>query len=353
MRDTLARWAGRCIRVAPGTPPRRDRLLPRGAARGRLHQLATTRGARRRLRRPRGRSRRHCSASRTAWTGGRQARCREQAASASCCPSGRGSARLRGGEVGPRGGSMLGVRRRARHRREPTPGALVCEQRRSQVARYELDARGTLTDGRPIRGRRLDLPDWDRLEQRRAALARGEQPQHALGPCLRPRSCAARRGTRRHPRAFHCPRAPTSRPTSAGCSCGGRSARLACTCSRPPPTAGTGAACPAATVYAMDEPTFVRGRRNPAEGGPQGIDLDLATQILLVTREERPFARFDVAEVLERPSASASMGRCAAAPRLRRWLPRERNARQPQAAAELAAVLATKAWRSTAPARRL
>ena len=115
-----------------------------------------------------------------------------------------------------------------------------------------------------------------------------------------------------------------------------------------------GASFPAATVAVLDDATFRRGRHNPMEGGPKGVDFDPGTGVLMVTCEELPLALFDAAELLERPE---ELGVDADALLLHELealgaVQRERQEAD-RVRAELSAVLATKAWRLTAPARRL
>ena len=49
-------------------------------------------------------------------------------------------------------------------------------------------------------------------------------------------------------------------------------------------------------VLARD--VFARGRHNPQEGGPKGIDISKDTNVLVATCESRTLAFFDVAEVV-------------------------------------------------------
>ncbi len=51
---------------------------------------------------------------------------------------------------------------------------------------------------------------------------------------------------------------------------------------------------PVATMRIMDEAVFQRGRHNPEEGGPKGLDIDASSKILVVTSECQPLAFFDV-----------------------------------------------------------
>ena len=47
----------------------------------------------------------------------------------------------------------------------------------------------------------------------------------------------------------------------------------------------------------MDDTVFGRGRNNPQEGGPKGIDIDPRGQVLAVTCEFQPLAFFDLNKV--------------------------------------------------------
>ena len=44
----------------------------------------------------------------------------------------------------------------------------------------------------------------------------------------------------------------------------------------------------------MDDATFLRGRYNPEEGGPKGIDVDRDMSVLATTCEHQPLAFFDL-----------------------------------------------------------
>ena len=54
----------------------------------------------------------------------------------------------------------------------------------------------------------------------------------------------------------------------------------------------SGSRQPERSVVVLDEATFVRGRRNPEEGGPKGLDIDRTGTIVAVTCEERALAFF-------------------------------------------------------------
>jgi hypothetical protein len=63
---------------------------------------------------------------------------------------------------------------------------------------------------------------------------------------------------------------------------------------------------PLATVRIMDEAVFKRGRHNPEEGGPKGLDIDACSNILVVTSECQPLAFFDVPVLLQHAIAGGS-----------------------------------------------
>lgn len=63
-----------------------------------------------------------------------------------------------------------------------------------------------------------------------------------------------------------------------------------------------GARTPAASVRIMDEPLFLRGRQNPQEGGPKGLDIDSGMNVLVVTSEHQPLAFFDLPAMLQEVS---------------------------------------------------
>jgi len=56
---------------------------------------------------------------------------------------------------------------------------------------------------------------------------------------------------------------------------------------------------PVATVRIMDDAVYDRGRENPEEGGPKGLDIDAGSNVLVVTSEFQPLAFFDVPALLQ------------------------------------------------------
>jgi hypothetical protein len=65
-----------------------------------------------------------------------------------------------------------------------------------------------------------------------------------------------------------------------------------------------GTRMPAASIRIMEEEVFRRGRKNPQEGGPKGIDLDKSMTVLATTCEYQSLQFLDAAAVL----AAASSG---------------------------------------------
>jgi hypothetical protein len=61
-----------------------------------------------------------------------------------------------------------------------------------------------------------------------------------------------------------------------------------------------GAQYPAFSLRVMSDEVFRRGRHNPQEGGPKGIDIDRSGRILALTSECQPLACFDLAAIIER-----------------------------------------------------
>lgn len=67
-----------------------------------------------------------------------------------------------------------------------------------------------------------------------------------------------------------------------------------------------GVRLPVATVRIMNDAVFERGRYNPEEGGPKGLDIDASSKILVVTSECQPLAFFDVPVLLQHAFAGGS-----------------------------------------------
>ena len=111
---------------------------------------------------------------------------------------------------------------------------------------------------------------------------------------------------------------------------------------------------PAASVRVMSDEVFARGRYNPTEGGPKGIDIDPRTGVLVATSEHLGLGFFDFAPVLERPADVAPEEDALRQYELHALETVEQH-RQTTANAvhQLRAIQQTKAWRFMEPARRL
>jgi hypothetical protein len=59
---------------------------------------------------------------------------------------------------------------------------------------------------------------------------------------------------------------------------------------------------PIRSVTVLDDETFIRGRANPQEGGPKGLDIDRSGKVVAMTCEEQPLAFFSLASMIEAPA---------------------------------------------------
>jgi hypothetical protein len=57
---------------------------------------------------------------------------------------------------------------------------------------------------------------------------------------------------------------------------------------------------PVTSFRVMDEMMYRRGRRNPQEGGPKGIDIDSDMNVLVTTSDEQVLAFFDLPQILKK-----------------------------------------------------
>lgn len=56
---------------------------------------------------------------------------------------------------------------------------------------------------------------------------------------------------------------------------------------------------PDAVIRVLDEATFLKGRSNPQEGGPKGLDLDATGDIVVITNELQPLAFFHATAIAD------------------------------------------------------
>jgi sugar lactone lactonase YvrE len=233
---------------------------------------------------------------------------------------------------------------------------LVCENWRNAVVRLELGEHGELHETGPVQEAWLDLPDGLALSRDGRWLAVSNHNSHSVlvfdrvagenrDPVAVLRGVDYPHGLRFSADGTLLLVADAGAPHVHVFADSGRGWR--------------GGAYAAAVVAVMDEPTFRRGRHNPQEGGPKGIDVDTGAQVLLATCEELGLAFFDAKELLERPESLGGdadallrheLDALGAVAREREETARAR-AETEHVRAELAAVLSTKAWRLTAPVR--
>jgi hypothetical protein len=69
-----------------------------------------------------------------------------------------------------------------------------------------------------------------------------------------------------------------------------------------------GVSNPLASYRVMSEEVFLRGRNNPMEGGPKGVDINNAANVLVTTNECQNLAFFDLAKILETASSQRVSG---------------------------------------------
>ncbi len=63
-------------------------------------------------------------------------------------------------------------------------------------------------------------------------------------------------------------------------------------------TGWAGTRDPLRSVTVLDDETFNRGRANPTEGGPKGLDIDSSGKVVAATCEEQTLAFFSLADVI-------------------------------------------------------
>jgi hypothetical protein len=66
---------------------------------------------------------------------------------------------------------------------------------------------------------------------------------------------------------------------------------------------------PITSFRVMDQARFLRGRHNPQEGGPKGLDIDNAMNVVVVTSEYQPLAFFDPSAILDGVGVPAGSNR--------------------------------------------
>ena len=110
---------------------------------------------------------------------------------------------------------------------------------------------------------------------------------------------------------------------------------------------------PIATVRIMDDAVFGRGRHNPEEGGPKGLDIDACSNVLVVTSECQPLAFFDVPALLQHAFAGGSVREQTILAISYELSLMQESRTMAEKATEANALRDSMSWRITAPLRRL
>jgi DNA-binding beta-propeller fold protein YncE len=110
---------------------------------------------------------------------------------------------------------------------------------------------------------------------------------------------------------------------------------------------------PIATVRIMDDAVFERGRHNPQEGGPKGLDIDARSNVLVVTSECQPLAFFDVPALLQHALGGDSLREQSSLDITHELGLMRESRKMAERAADAHAVRHSISWRITAPLRRL
>lgn len=227
---------------------------------------------------------------------------------------------------------------------------LACNNWTSTITRHTLDPGGDLTGGEVVARKWLDLPDglavsgdgrWLAVSNHNShsvlvyaypTLSEGSDPVGVLRGALYPHGLRFGPGDR----------------TLLVADAGAPYVHVF----DAPGSGWSGVGYPASTIRVMDDDTFARGHRNPQEGGPKGIDVDLRTNILVVTSECQPLAFFELGSALDQGGLDG------AAEELVRYelellVEIERvKADAGEARRVITELQGTKAWRLMEPARR-
>jgi DNA-binding beta-propeller fold protein YncE len=110
---------------------------------------------------------------------------------------------------------------------------------------------------------------------------------------------------------------------------------------------------PIATVRIMDDAVFGRGRHNPEEGGPKGLDIDACSNVLVVTSECQPLAFFDVPALLQHAFAGGSVREQTILAISYELSLMQESRTMAEKATEANVLRDSMSWRITAPLRRL
>jgi hypothetical protein len=198
----------------------------------------------------------------------------------------------------------VAVRKAGAGRRE----ILACNNYAHTVTRHTLDASGRLVDGQVVVQRWLEIPDGLALSRGGRWLAVSNHDTHSVlvYDCASLGGDVGPVGVLRGARYPHGIRFGTDDRFLVVADAGAPLVHIF--------AARDGSwervAYPSSSITVMDETTFLRGRHNPQEGGPKGIDVDVRSNVLVATAECLPLAFFDLEPALSElgPDAGALTG---------------------------------------------
>ena len=186
----------------------------------------------------------------------------------------------------------VAVREDAAGRRE----ILACNNYAHTVTRHTLDASGRLVDGELVVRRWLDIPDGLALSRdgRRLAVSNHNTHSVLVYHCASLGGDVEPVGVLRGARYPHGVRFGTDDRFLVVADAGAPFVHVFTSSDG----SWDGVAYPTSTLRVMDEETFLRGRHNPQEGGPKGIDVDVRSNVLVATAECLPLAFYDLEPAL-------------------------------------------------------
>ncbi|HET8529791.1 MAG TPA: hypothetical protein VFO08_01475 [Methylomirabilota bacterium] len=119
------------------------------------------------------------------------------------------------------------------------------------------------------------------------------------------------------------------------------------------PDQWSGVRHPVASIRIMEDAVFERGRRNPEEGGPKGLDIDAGSKVLVVTSECQPLAFFDMPALLQIALAGGSAREQSILGISHELSLMQESRKMAEQATDGNALRNSLSWRITAPLRRL
>ena len=118
---------------------------------------------------------------------------------------------------------------------------------------------------------------------------------------------------------------------------------------------------PAVSVRVLSEESYLRGRTDPSQGGPKGVDITADERLMVISCEEERFAFFDVRELLaqsEPAEAVAASEAESAREAFLRYMASDRRRVEEATAAirratdlQILGMVESRSWRITAPLR--